>query len=343
MQKFKAVDLRGVSIHNERLSSNSSNKDIDYTRTQLNYDALSDLRSQDKVNYREAVENVLKRKCGADKAIRKDAVRLVSVLVSSDNDFFKELSREQQQQFFKAAAHYLSEKFGSDNVIAAKVHMDETTPHMHFTFVPVTTDGRLCAKEIINRQQLKQVQEELPKALQQAGFNIERGIENSPAKHLTEKKFKALTNLRRLSIKELNSIINSWGNSVEIGRAGLFDGTKIAKMPVETYEQFMRLAKDAVQLKAENEKLMRYYAPAMQKDYEQKLENQKQTAAVEKAALVSKYQKPAQEYKNLISRYVALQREMKELRADYQSLCRAIPVMQREKILQKAKNSGLER
>ena len=36
--------------------------------------------------------------------------------------------------------------------MSAVVHMDEKTPHLHLTFVPLTKDNRLCAKEIIGNR-----------------------------------------------------------------------------------------------------------------------------------------------------------------------------------------------
>ena len=54
------------------------------------------------------------------------------------------------------------EKYASnpDTIISAVVHMDEKTPHMHLSFVPLTEDGRLCAKEIIgNKKKLTQWQD----------------------------------------------------------------------------------------------------------------------------------------------------------------------------------------
>ena len=62
---------------------------------------------------------------------------------------------------------------------------------MHFGFVPMTKDNRVCAKEVINRNILRQIQEELPKHLQKAGFDIERGEGNSEAIHCTVKQYKA--------------------------------------------------------------------------------------------------------------------------------------------------------
>ena len=77
---------------------------------------------------------------------------MVGVLVSSDREFFNKLSPEQQREFFKTAYDYVAERYGRENIVAARVHMDETTPHMHLHLVPLTADGRLSAKELFDRK-----------------------------------------------------------------------------------------------------------------------------------------------------------------------------------------------
>lgn len=200
--KFKAGDLRGVSIHNNRESSNSSNKDIDYSRTELNFDALTGENGNPHTNYRVEVEKRLQANYRGERAIRSDAVRLVSVLVSSDHDFFADMDRQEVERYFKTAAEYLSERVGASNVVAAKVHMDETTPHMHFTFVPLTEDGRLAAKEITSRANLRSLQDELPKVMQRAGFDVQRGVENTPRRHLSERELKRQTELNEKAAEQ---------------------------------------------------------------------------------------------------------------------------------------------
>ena len=106
---------------------------------------------------------------------------------------FDKLDADEVRRFFAEAAKYLTEFVGKENVVSAMVHLDEKTPHMHFLHVPVTPDGRLCAKDIYTKNTLKKLQDELPKYLQECGFKIERGIEQqkgSAKKHLATREFK---------------------------------------------------------------------------------------------------------------------------------------------------------
>ena len=244
VMKMTAKDLRGVSIHNNRESSHSSNKDIDYSRTAQNFDALTRESGNPHTNYRVEVEKRLQANYKGAKAVRKDAVRLVSVVVSSDRQFFEGKSREDTERFFNTAAEFLAERYGRENVVAAKVHMDETTPHMHFTFVPLTTDGRLSAKEIITRSELRSLQDDLPKTLQERGYDIERGIENSPSEHIPITQLKRDTRQIIDFASSQEAAVKQAHQRAKTERAGIFDGTKVVKIPLDDYKTIYNAAQN---------------------------------------------------------------------------------------------------
>lgn len=61
--------------------------------------------------------------------------------------------------FFRHVYDFLADKYGEKNVISAYVHKDETTPHIHFAFLPIVKDEKtggekLCAKQLITRAEL---------------------------------------------------------------------------------------------------------------------------------------------------------------------------------------------
>src|SRR5699024_1018286 len=65
-----------------------------------------------------------------------------------------------------------SERYGEENVLAGVVHNDETTPHMHFAFMPVTYDEKrerekVSAKEVLNRNELKSFHQDLDNHLKE--------------------------------------------------------------------------------------------------------------------------------------------------------------------------------
>ena len=197
MDKFKKDAIRGIQSHNRRERESHSNPDIDYSRSVGNYDLCDNSSS----SYAETIQNRIDDLLMV-KAVRKDAVHMCGLIVSSDTSFFACLGKDETRRFFEEATVYLTDFVGKENVISAMVHMDEKTPHMHFLHVPVTPDGRLSANSIYTRASLKKLQTELPLYLQSRGFDIQRGVEQKPGsakKHLDTREFKqqqeALNNL----------------------------------------------------------------------------------------------------------------------------------------------------
>ncbi|MDL2209467.1 plasmid recombination protein [Desulfovibrio sp. OttesenSCG-928-O18] len=188
MDKFKKEAVRGIQSHNNRERESHSNPDIDYERSAHNYD----LHEPAAENYAEAIQNRIDDLLLV-KAVRKDAVHMCGLIVSSDSAFFEKLSPEDTKRFFEESKAFLTEFVGTENVISAMVHMDEKTPHMHFLHVPVTKDERLNANKIYTRESLKKLQTELPRHLQSRGFDLQRGVEQEQGakkRHLNTREFK---------------------------------------------------------------------------------------------------------------------------------------------------------
>lgn len=188
MSKFKKDAIRGIQSHNRRERESHSNPDIDYNRSAGNYD----LHESASDNYAQAIQNRIDDLLMV-KAVRKDAVHMCGLIVSSDKSFFTRMGKVETRRFFEEAAAYLTDFVGKENVVSAMVHMDEKTPHMHFLHVPVTQDGRLSANSIYTRASLKKLQTDLPSYLQSRGFEIQRGVEQKPGaakKHLDTREFK---------------------------------------------------------------------------------------------------------------------------------------------------------
>src|SRR5699024_7743711 len=86
--------------------------------------------------------------------------------------------------FFEKTYDFLSECYGEENVLAGVVHNDETTPHMHFAFIPVTYDEKrerekVSAKEELNRNELKSFNKDLDKHLKERITQIyQKGVLN---------------------------------------------------------------------------------------------------------------------------------------------------------------------
>jgi hypothetical protein len=174
VSKFKRSDVVGMYKHIQREMKTTTNEDIEFDKTALNYD----LSGFDKktMNYSDEVEKRIRERFKGIKSIRKDATVMVGVIVSATPELFDDMTEQQERQYFQTAFDFLSNYFGRKNVVSATVHKDEKTPHLHFNFVPLTADGRLSAKELVNQQALLHLQENLPKELQKMGFKVSRGL-----------------------------------------------------------------------------------------------------------------------------------------------------------------------
>lgn len=203
-EKYKSANVFGIQKHNQRENENYSNKDVDKSKTPLNYDLIN----QSNINYLGKIKRLIEANRASQRAIRKDAVVYCECIISSDSSFFEKLSLSKQKAFFEESLNYIKNKVGEKNIISATVHLDETTPHMHLGFVPLI-ENSLSAKKLINRQFLKEVQDQLPNVLKNKGFDIERGTEGSKTKHKETKEFKVkLEKDVKILEKQLDDLTN---------------------------------------------------------------------------------------------------------------------------------------
>ena len=236
MEKFGKQAIRGIQSHNLRERRSHSNPDIEYGRTSNNYE----LHEGASPNYAEAVQNRIDDLL-LTKAVRKDAVHLCGVIVSSDSEFFRNLSPKGTRRFFEVCKERLTTFVGAENVISAMVHMDEKTPHMHFLHVPVTKDGRLNANSIYTRESLKFLQDYLPQHLKSNGFDIRRGVEQEPGsrkKHLDTREFKQQQN----TLDSLKKDVQAVNSKLQKGQQQESDLQK----RVQSYEQQAQEAEKAL-------------------------------------------------------------------------------------------------
>lgn len=169
-------------------------------------------------NRTEAIENRIKE-AGITRKIRDDAVKAICFICSSDRDKMTEIERNGQlDQWANDCIRYLQKEFGEKNVVAAALHMDEKTPHLHVTVVPIV-DGqakerkkrpkldengkpidephrtirkqqvtaRLCAKDLMTQKSMSRWQTEFAKVMEKYG--MKRGIVGSQAERVDPKEY----------------------------------------------------------------------------------------------------------------------------------------------------------
>ncbi|MGW7945792.1 MobV family relaxase [Staphylococcus xylosus] len=166
------TNTKGIQKHVQRENNNYENEDIDHNRTHLNYDLVND----NKQNFNNLIDEKIEQNYTGKRKIRTDAVKHIDGLITSDSEFFNNQSPEDTKRFFEHAKTFLEQEYGKDNLLYATVHMDERTPHMHYGVVPITTDGRLSAKEVVgNKKALTEFQDRFNEYVKQQGYDLERG------------------------------------------------------------------------------------------------------------------------------------------------------------------------
>jgi hypothetical protein len=118
---------------------------------------------------------------------RTDAVHAIELLLSASPSYFADGDRARLEAWTRASLAWARGRFGPENVVAAVLHRDEETPHLHVAAVPIvekTLQGRtmpeprLCARDITGgRHRLSLLQDSYHAAVEHLG--IERGVKGA--------------------------------------------------------------------------------------------------------------------------------------------------------------------
>ena len=165
----------GLAVHFERKTDHHTNKEIDVSKTYLNQDLMAD--GSDMLSRFNARLNDVY-------CMKRDDVKALATWIVTLPEELTEASYEQQSAFFEATTNFLNERYGQENAVAAVVHYDETTPHLHYAFVPVVFDDKkarykVSAKEVLTRHDLQTFHDDLDQHLKKVLPFYEQGILNN--------------------------------------------------------------------------------------------------------------------------------------------------------------------
>ena len=200
-EKLTRVEAQGAYIHNARRSKGHTNKDIDNTRTHLNFYCKKNEQTYIKEFDR------IKKEYDLKGHIRSNSIILCEMMITSDKDFFDKIGLEETKRYFKESYKFVCnyKNLGEKYIVSAVIHLDETTPHMHLIYIPVihTKDkegnliDKICARDFWRgRDSYRDLQNEFHKYIISKGFDLERGlpIEETGAKHQKIEELKKITN-----------------------------------------------------------------------------------------------------------------------------------------------------
>ena len=201
--KHKGGASKALSAHHERTKdSYASNPDIDLSRTAQNFHLVTPRWS-----YEQEIKHRIQT---AGCRVRKDSVKFVDTLVTVSPEFAKAHEAE-MPEYFRRAFDFLKERVGEENIFSAVVHMDETTPHMHLCFVPLTRDKRLSAKEILgNKKSMIRWQDDFYACMAERWPELERGTPavETKRRHLTPQWYKKVTAMDA-KLEQLETTLNN--------------------------------------------------------------------------------------------------------------------------------------
>lgn len=192
MEKTSGTDA-AMSAHIERTIKP---KNADENRTHLNRELI---RFPNGVNNRiQAIQHRLDT-AGLTRKIGNNQVRAIRVLLTGTHENMKRITNEGRlDEWCSDNLRYLADTFGRENIVSAVLHMDEQTPHIHATLVPIvkgerkrkkkeeqvkkryrkkpTDTARLCADEIMTRAKKEVQTEKLKGAATTAATNIAESV-----------------------------------------------------------------------------------------------------------------------------------------------------------------------
>lgn len=158
--------------------------------------------------------------------MRQDAVKGMEFILTASPERFKRDETGQatgdyrNNNWVKANLEFMQRQYGP-NLVAFTLHQDEKTPHIHAVVVPITADGRLCAKELFNPKTLRQLQTDYAQAMKP--FGLERGIEGSRAQHVEMKHIYGLQQTQRQEIQKELAPIQQPNEPLQVSKPEMVD------------------------------------------------------------------------------------------------------------------------
>ena len=214
----KLSDLAQIGSHNKReKKAYKSNPDIDITKTKNNIDIIPlsekyikgfyNLTKEYKKEHDKRMETMRDDRKKTFKQMLDDSNNVVAdeLLFTSDNDFFKGMSKKEIRKWADTCMEFVYNDLGykKEQILHATIHMDEKTPHLHCVVVPLirkfdkrtnTEKWTISKKQYIkDKNHLSELQDKYYERLINNGFKLERGIKNSDNEHISVKEFKKIT------------------------------------------------------------------------------------------------------------------------------------------------------
>ena len=236
LKKNTRGSVPGLAAHFERKTDHHTNKEIDVSKSYLNQELMAD--GSDMLSRFNARLNDVY-------CMKRDDVKALATWIVTLPEELAEAPYEQQSAFFEATTNFLNERYGQENAVAAVVHYDETTPHLHYAFVPVVFDNKksrdkVSAKEVLTRHDLKTFHEDLDQHLKKVLPFYEQGILNHktlPFENVAEiKKYNDQFNALKAELADIEDNIRAKQAVLKITDQALTE-VDLAEKQIDAFKQ----------------------------------------------------------------------------------------------------------
>ena len=190
----------GMSCHIERKDAKGKiyvPVNADASRTCLNRELV---RFPEGISNRtEAIQHRIDT-AGLRRKVSKNQTKAIRIILTGTHEQMMKIANGGRLDcWIDANLKWLRDTFGNENLVSCVLHMDEKTPHLHATIVPIVTGERvrrkregekkyetksgprLSADDVMRRTRLHEYQNSYAAAMKP--FGLQRGIVGSTAKH----------------------------------------------------------------------------------------------------------------------------------------------------------------
>lgn len=185
----------GLGNHIDRkVGKEHSYKNADPRRRDLNIKYTPNKYT--KMDFSRAIDQRIQDGYRSNRKIRTDAVRYCNAILSGSHIEMKKMEKNEKKfnSWVQKNYDFMCENFGAENIVRFSLHLDEKTPHIHCCFVPITSEGKLSAKEVMgNKSNLQKLQDNY--ALAMVDFGLKRGLRSSGQRHETAQQYLSLIHI----------------------------------------------------------------------------------------------------------------------------------------------------
>lgn len=261
----------GMSCHIERKDAQGKTyvpDNADRSRTHLNRELVSfpdGVRNRtEAIQYR--IDHV-----GLTRKVAGNQCKAIRIILTGTHEQMMKIQEEGRLgRWIEVNLKWLHETFGKENVVSCVLHMDEKTPHLHATIVPIVTaerqrrerEGerkyntksgpRLSADDVLKRAKLHEYQNTYAAAMSE--FGLKRGIVGSTARHIaTSTHYKQQMQQLEENIANLQKEVEKTkeGKSTLLAIFGKGDLAKARKELASKDEELAKLQAKIAKLEAE--------------------------------------------------------------------------------------------